>query len=180
MSITSRACLGALFFVLFIQRTAFAQATFTSTSARVMTMGSYEGDLFVKWSESGLSPNAATSYTITGTSRAIYACTKGGTGTMCPASSPASPADLLAITMTSSSSGSLRQSVAVPPPGAGSCTCASGSLVLYQVSYGNNATAPDLQICDETTSSAVCAPVGSGYFSQTFCKASSLQNCPPA
>ena len=178
MSITSRAFLAALFFVLFIQRTAFAQATFTSTSARVMTMGSYEGDLFVKWSESGLNPNAVTSYTVSGTSTAIYACINGGA--MCQASSPASPTDLLAVTMTSSSSGSLRQSVAVPPPGAGSCTCASGSLVLYQVSYGNNATAPDLQICDETTSSAVCAPVGSGYFSQTFCKASSLQNCPPA
>jgi hypothetical protein len=180
MSITSRTFLAALFFVMFVQRTALAQATFTSTSAKVSTLGWYEGSLFVKWSESGLSPNAAVSYTITGTSRAIYACSKGGTGTMCQASSSASPADLLAITMTSSSSGSIRQSVAVPPPGAGSCTCASGNLVLYQVSYGNNATAPDLQICDDTTSTAVCASVGSGYFSQTFCKASSLQNCPPA
>jgi hypothetical protein len=53
--------------------------------------------------------------------------------------------DLLAITMNASSSGSLRQSVAVPPASAGSC--ASGNLVLYQVSYGNSATPPDLQIC---------------------------------
>jgi len=178
MSITSRAFLGALFFVLFIQRTAFAQATFTSTSARVMTMGSYEGDLFVKWSESGLNPNAVTSYTVSGTSTAIYACINGGA--MCQASSPASPADLLAVTMTSSSSGSLRQSVAVQPPGAGSCTCASGNMVLYQVKYGKSAGAPDLQICDDTTSSAVCAPVGSGYFSQTFCKPNGLKQCPPA
>lgn len=178
MSIMRRAFLGALFFVLFIQRPAFAQATFTSTGARVMTMGSYEGDLFVKWSESGLSPNAVTSYTVTGTSTAIYACIDGGA--MCQASSPASPADLLTVTMTSSSSGSLRQSVAVPPPGTGSCTCASGNLVLYQVKYGNSAGAPDLQICDDTTSSAVCAPVGSGYFSQTFCKPNGLKQCPPA
>jgi hypothetical protein len=178
MSIISRAFLGALFLVVVIQKSAFAQATFTSTSARVMTMGSYEGDIFVKWSESGLSPNAVTSYTISGTSTAIYACVNGGA--MCQASSPASPADLLAVTMTSSSSGSLRQSVAVPPPGAGSCTCASGNLVLYQVKYGNSAGAPDLQICDDTSSSAVCAPVGSGYFSQTFCKPNGLKQCPPA
>jgi hypothetical protein len=57
-----------------------------------------------------------------------------------------SPVDLLAITMTASSSRSLRQSVAVPPPSAGSYACASGNLVLYQVSYGNSATPPDLQI----------------------------------
>jgi hypothetical protein len=66
---------------------------------------------------------------------------------MCEAFSPASPADLLAITMTASSSRSLRQSVAVPPASAGSCACASGNLVLYEVSYGNSATPPDLQIC---------------------------------
>jgi hypothetical protein len=56
-----------------------------------------------------------------------------------------SPVDLLAITMNASRSGSLRKSVAVPPASAGSC--ASGNLELYQVSYGNSATPPDLQIC---------------------------------
>jgi hypothetical protein len=56
-----------------------------------------------------------------------------------------SPVDLLAITMNASSSGSLRKSVAVPPASADSC--ASANLVLYQVSYGNSATPPDLQIC---------------------------------
>jgi hypothetical protein len=178
MSIMRRAFLGALFFVLFIQRPAFAQATFTSTGAKVMTIGSYSGDLIVKWSESGLGQNVATSYTITGTSTAIYACTNGGA--MCQASSPTSPADLLAITMISSNSGTLRQSVAVPPASAGSCTCASGNLVLYQVKYGNSAGAPDLQICDDTTSSPVCALVGSGYFSQTLCKPNNLQRCPAA
>ena len=178
MSIMRRAFLGALFFVLFIQRPAFAQATFTSTGAKVMTIGSYSGDLIVKWSESGLGQNVATSYTITGTSTAIYACTNGGA--MCQASSPASPSDLLAITMISSNSGTLRQSVAVPPASAGSCTCASGNLVLYQVKYGNSAGAPDLQICDDTASSPVCALVGSGYFSQTLCKPNNLQRCPAA
>jgi hypothetical protein len=178
MSIMRRAFLGALFFVLFIQRPAFAQATFTSTGAKVMTIGSYSGDLIVKWSESGLGQNVASSYTITGTSTAIYACTNGGA--MCQASAPTSPADLLAITMISSNSGTLRQSVAVPPASAGSCLCASGNLVLYQVSYGNSAAAPDLRICDDTTSSRVCALVGSGYFSQTLCKPNNLQRCPAA
>ena len=72
---------------------------------------------------------------------------------MCEAFAPASPADLLAITMTASSRGSLRKSVAVPPASAGSY--ASGNLVLYQVSYGNSATPPDLQICQRQRRASV-------------------------
>ena len=63
-----------------------------------------------------------------------------------------SPVDLLAITMNASSSGSLRQSVAAS---AGSCACASGNLVLYQVSYGNSATPADLQICQRQRQASV-------------------------
>lgn len=162
--------------VLLLQGAAFAQATFTSTGGRIMTMKSYAGDLFVTWNESGLSPGSATSYTITGTSTAMYACTT--TGTMCQAS--ALPGDLLWFAMSASANGTIRQSVAVPVLGPGSCACPSGSLVFYSATYGGSSAAPDLQICDDTNAGVGCAMVGSGYFSHTFCKPNSLRNCPPA
>lgn len=178
MSVKSKRFLGILGVVaLLLQGTAFAQATFTSTSGKITTISSYAGSLFVKWSEAGLSSGGTTSYTITGSSTAEYACTTGGSP-MCPAS--ASSADLLWFATNASANGTIRQSVAVPPASAGSCTCPSGSLVLYQVSYGNSANAPDLQICDDSNPGAACASIGPGYFSQTFCKQNSLRNCPPA
>jgi hypothetical protein len=177
MSIKGKGFLGSLAVVaLLLQGTASAQATFTSTSGKVMTISSYAGDLFVKWNESGLAPGSATSYTIAGTSTAMYACTT--TRTLCQAS--ALPGDLLWFAVSASANGTIRQSVAVPVPGAGSCTCSSGSLVLYSASYGGSSAAHDLQICDETNPGVGCATVGGGYFSQTFCKLNSLVNCPPA
>jgi hypothetical protein len=165
---------------LFMQGTAFAQAHFTSTGGKVLTINSYVGDLYVKWAESGLSGGASTPYTIIGTTSASYACTTGGV--MCQSPAQGAPGNLLNLAMAASGSGTVRQSLSLPPPPVdGSCACASGNLVLYQVNYGNSAAAPDLQICDETNPIApLCAPVGGGFFTHTFCKLSSPQSCPPA
>lgn len=164
---------------LFMQGTVFAQAVFTSTSGKVMSINSYVGDLYVKWAESGVSASASTPYTIIGTTSATYACTTGNL--MCQSSAQGSPANLLMLTMTASASGTVRQSLALPPPAVSdSCACASGNLLLYQVSYGNSAADPDLKICDETNQPPVCVLVGGGFFTRTFCKADSLQSCPPA
>ncbi len=161
--------------VFLLRGTAFAQATFTSTGGRIMTMDSYTGDLLVKWTESGLLPDSITSYTITGSSTATYACTT--IGTTCEKSASG---DLLDFATSATANGTIRQSVAVPAPSPGDCACFSGSLVLYSVSYGGSSAAPDLQICDDTNPGAGCVMIGAGYFSRTFCKLRSLQNCPPA
>lgn len=144
---------------------------FTSTAGKILKMSFDRGALVVKWDETGATSNNV-SYDIRGTASATYGCVTPTAAALC---APDPVASSMSFTLDPQS-GTVRQSAAVQPPGP-SCSCA-GTLVLYEVDFGQDAFNPDMQICDTTAS--VCAPIGAGYFSATFCDQNKLASCPTA
>jgi hypothetical protein len=152
--------------------TASAQ-TITSAKGNIVVTKQVTGELAVSWTESGLVPNEWVSYLINGNVTATYACSTGSAATaMAPVGGPLSEP----IALISSSSGTVRKTVGVNVPDAGSlASVCSGSLLLYQVSYTG------MNICDATNNLLPCTTVGSGNFTQTFCNLKkNLGSCPPA
>jgi hypothetical protein len=106
-----------------------ASAKFTKISSKIASMASYKGDLFVYWTESGVTPNTPVPYSFNGTA----------TGT-CNGVRTSITGTLLNTTMDASSKGIVTQSVAIEAP------CENPGNPTYA-----------LQICDNTN--GVCATV---------------------
>jgi hypothetical protein len=152
--------------------TASAQ-TITSATGNIVTVKQNAGDLGVYWRESGLVPNEWVSYLINGNASATYACsTNSGATAMAPVNDQVSDG----VAVVASSSGTVRKTVGVNVPDAGSlASICSGTLLLYQVSYTG------MTICDVTNNVLPCTTIGSGNFTQTFCNLKkSPGTCPPA
>jgi hypothetical protein len=106
-----------------------ASATFTKVSSKIESTASYKGDLFVYWTESGVTPNTPVPYSFNGTA----------TGT-CNGVRTSITGTLLNATMDANSKGAVTQSVAIEAP------CENPGNPTYS-----------LQICDNTN--GVCATV---------------------
>jgi hypothetical protein len=148
--------------------------TITSAKGNIVVTKQVTGTLAVNWTESGLAPNEPVSYEINGNVSAIYACS---TGSGAPVQNAVGGPSSDPVGLVASSSGSIRKTVGVNVPEAGTLAidCSSGTLVLYQVSYTG------MNICDVTHSNVPCAVIGSGDFSKTFCNlAKSPSRCPVA
>ncbi len=155
---------------------------FTSTSGSILNIGSDAGDLLVRWTETSVQPdkNGFVWYSILGTKQATYYCTKVPSTPRC--TPDPITGQLLLFGLSAQTGGTIRQTAGVdePDPVAGcGCSADEGRLVLYKVTYGANKGAADMLICDITSASDPCVSIGSGYFTQTFCKPSNLKNCPP-
>ena len=106
-----------------------ASAAFTKVSSKIAKMASYNGDLFVYWSETGAAPNTPVLYSFNGTATAT-----------CNGVRTSISGTLLRATLDASSRGTVSQSVAIEAP------CENPGNPTYA-----------LQICDNTN--GVCATV---------------------
>lgn len=150
---------------------------FTSSSGSILNIGSDAGDLLVRWTETGVVPSGGyVGYQVTGTSQAVYYCTKVTSEPKCsPSRTGVIGQPLISFWLPAVQGGTIRQTAAVDEPDP-DCTCSAneGRLVLYSVTY------QDMQIWDVTKSEKLLSDdIGSGDFTMTFCKKSNLKNCPP-
>src|SRR5581483_5432127 len=143
--------------------------SFLSVSASLLK-GPTPGELLVRWAETGL-PGGAVNYYLSGDASATYGCLAKNSQALCSEVTGATRRLIWIVTDKQTT----RQTTPLdePPPAddcASACQNAGGSLVIYQVEYG------DVSVADLTNN--VSAQVG-GPFSYTFCNASNLKSCPP-
>lgn len=163
--------LGAIaVLALLVHKSAFAQ-TFVSTSANILNTGFEDGNLIVRWTESGLQPGTPVSYTVTvGSEITSYACVQNKRGGTFLDSIPLTDADY-GFTLPVSRHGTISQTVGIDESDPDR-TCLAGKIVLWKVDYS------DVEIYDDTN--GVHDLVGGGNFSLTFCNLTkNAQNCPP-
>lgn len=147
---------------------ALAEARFTSTSGSILNTGPDAGDLIVRFTESGLVPNAPVNYSLTGTNTATYACLIGAHATPM---APYTTNITFEFTLPATSRGIVSQTVdfeeSTPQE-----TCGAGArIILYRVEYNN------VYINDGTND--VHEMVSSGHFTFTFCNLNkNPKNCP--
>jgi hypothetical protein len=143
--------------------------TFTAISANILKVGFDQGDLLVRWTETGITVEEVT-YNITGSASATYYCITPSGAPVCE--DEVAKSVFIGFTL-SPINGTIRQTAAVDEPDPDSqCSCGGPNhFVLYQVDY------PSIQIAD-TTDSGV-EPESVGPLSLTFCKLGNLKNCPP-
>ncbi|HZO80770.1 MAG TPA: hypothetical protein VFB33_03670 [Candidatus Binataceae bacterium] len=151
---------------------ACAQPAFSGASASVMN-GFDQGDLLIRWTETGLTAGQVITYNLAAEASAVYGCaTKVALDQPLCAEVDANPSRTIWIVEPKNST---RHTTTLDEPEPDSacvtwCQSNQGSLVLYRVNYQN------VSITDQTNDISFQL---NGPFSYTFCKVGNLKSCPP-